>query len=444
MRELKRYKEELVALVLLSLLLLAVRWLSVHYWSGDVLLDAFGNPLPGEEGKLPGLYDLRSETETIAWTILRMVIYSLFAWLGVRVTMPSAYKWLKDQFDFGKLDGPQKVQMVFRLFAIMFFGLVLLHASGATGNQRECVIASARADLGVRELTGNNDGPRIEEYQRHVKAPLRSSWCVAMVSFHLSACGVENPKSAWSPAYSADVKRVWTPRKELRRPLPADVFTLYYPHLGRVGHGGFVEVDDGRYIKTIEGNTSGGGSRDGDGMYARRRELSKVHAITNYINDDAHRSALAGRAGHGQLQASAHTGTLRGAARQRGGAVHAARQRGVDRARFGARACAHRQAEDRDEEEGPSHNHAARERGAGHGHLCMRQRGHQGASVGQVDQAELFQEGGGAAHQDDNAHAQVGMVGTARRGCLHLPRDSQAAAHDHACVASVTCQPCTT
>jgi hypothetical protein len=397
MRELKRYKEELVALLLLSLVLLAVRWLGLHYWSA------------GPEDA-PNLYDLRSETETVSWTVLRMVIYSLFAWLGLRVTMPAAYAWMKDQFEFHKLTGEQKVQMVFRLFAIMFFGLVLLHASGAPASTRECVVASASADVGVRELTGRNDGPAVERYQRHVQAPPSSSWCAAFVSYHLSACGVANPRSAWSPAFALAKDRVWTPRKALRDPLPADVFTLYYPHLGRVGHAGLVAGRDGRYIRTLEGNTSGGGSRDGDGVYPRRRELSKVYAITNYIYDDAHRSALAKHAGHNRLQAQAHAATHTGAARQRGGALCAPRYHGMVRARLGAGDHQHRCAAHRDQAQGPRHQHAAGGWRPGHGHLRVRQCGHQAAPVGQVDQADHLAQAGGAAHRDSGAHPAVGLV----------------------------------
>lgn len=435
MRELKRYKEELVALVLLSLLLLAVRWLSTHYWVEPGVLDELGNVIPGKEGHLPSQYDLRSETETVSWTVLRMVIYSLFAWLGVRVTMPAAYKWLKDQFDFGKLTGEQKVQLIFRLFAIMFFGLVLLHASGAPAGTRECVLASARADLGVRELTGNNDGPRIEEYQRHVKAPLKSSWCVAMVSFHLSACGVDNPRSAWSPSYSLPKDRVWTPRKALRDPLPADVFTLYYPQLGRVGHGGLVERREGRYLHTVEGNTNGGGSRDGDGVHARRRELSKVFAITNYINDDAHRTAIR-HAGTGGLQANAATGEHNRAARQRGGAVRAQGHGDLDqegqRQRSGGTASAWARPAAGEPISERRNGHIERAQRGGRSELRLRQHGLQAAAPGQVDARDQRAQGGceGTGYRD--ARAEVGVVVAGHRHPGHAYAHTPAAAHDHA------------
>lgn len=432
MRELKRYKEELVAVLLLSLVMLTVRWLSVHYWS------------TGRPDDMPVQYDLRSETETIAWVALRMVIYSLIAWLGLRLTMPSAYDYLKRRFEFSTLSNEQKLQTSMRLFAIFFFGLVALHMSGAP-TTRECVISSARADLQVRELTGNNDGPRIAEYQRHVKAPLRSSWCVAFVSYHLSACGVTNPKSAWSPAYSSTNDRVWTPRKALRDPLPADVFTLYYPHLGRVGHGGFVVAKEGRYIRTLEGNTSGGGSREGDGVYERRRELSKVYAITNYIHDDATPSTSARQprpVGDDGLQASKGTHPHHGAARQRGGALRTKGHRDLDRQgqcqRPGGTASAWARPASCVQDTERSDGNAEREQRRGAGQLRVRQHGLQAPPLGQVDARDQLAEGHieGGDHRDRGA--LVVLVAARRSRPVRAMAPAQGGAAHHQSLASLT------
>jgi hypothetical protein len=45
-----------------------------------------------------------------------------------------------------------------------------------------------------------------------------------------------------------------------------------------VGHTGLVEKVSGDFAITIEGNTNNGGSRDGDGVYRRRRLLSTLLA----------------------------------------------------------------------------------------------------------------------------------------------------------------------
>lgn len=274
MRELLRYKEELALLGILSLVLLLVRWVSATVW-----------PTSGQ-------YDMAAQTETVFWTVLRVVIYALAAWMGLRVVAPKAYKHLKhnvvDQFD--TLPEAERGSFSLRMFAILFFGLVFLAMSGCTPAQaaavaaeRTCVAMNAAADVGVREASGRNDGPEVERYLAHVGLGAGHPWCAAFVSYHLDGCGVNNPRSAWSPAFALQKDQVWTPRKAFRSPRPGDVFSVWFGSLGRVGHVGFVTGVQGAYITTVEGNTSGPGSRDGDGVYARRRQLSKLHAITNYI-----------------------------------------------------------------------------------------------------------------------------------------------------------------
>jgi hypothetical protein len=279
MKELRGYKAELVVIVLLSTVLLGLRYVSANVW-----------PTTGQ-------YDLAAQTETVFWTVLRLVIYSLAAWVGLRAVAPKAYQHLKhDTIDaFDKLPVEQRSRYSLRMYAILFFGLVLLALSGCSPaqaatlatDQRTCVVMNAAADVGVREASGHNDGPEVERYLAHVGLGAGHPWCAAFVSYELSACGVRNPRSAWSPAFASVADQVWTPRKASRSPRPGDVFSIYFARLGRVGHVGLVSSLDGGYINTIEGNTSAPGSRDGDGVYARRRQLSKVHAITNYIRGES-------------------------------------------------------------------------------------------------------------------------------------------------------------
>ncbi|MCW5900484.1 MAG: CHAP domain-containing protein [Flavobacteriales bacterium] len=404
MRELKRYKEELAVIGLLSLVLLAVRWVSATVW-----------PTTGQ-------YDLAAETETVFWVGLRLVIYTLLTWVGLRVVAPRAYNWLKheivDRFD--DLTSEQKTSYSMRMYAILFFGLMLLAlggcASAATCDARTCVVESASADVGVRELTGKNDGPEVERYLAHVGLGKGYPWCAAFVSYHLSTCGVPNPLSAWSPAYATAAKQVWTPRKASRSPLPGDVFSLYYSNLKRVGHVGFVQALEGRYITTVEGNTNGPGSREGDGVYSRKRELSKVHAITSYIPDAP---AAAGRSASGAVRAGRmqdakeHT-AHRGAARQRGGLLAA--QRHGDHRAEGQRsaACAFATtwselaagASDRRQ----CHGRAVHPGRPGQGAMPVRQLGPGGEAVGAVAEGELLSPGSPGGSDRGDTDAQVGVV----------------------------------
>ncbi len=57
---------------------------------------------------------------------------------------------------------------------------------------------------------------------------------------------------------------------------PADVFGIWFHSMGRVAHVGLVERNEGEWLVTLEGNTNGGGLRDGDGVYRRRRLATNV------------------------------------------------------------------------------------------------------------------------------------------------------------------------
>ena len=49
-----------------------------------------------------------------------------------------------------------------------------------------------------------------------------------------------------------------------------------------IGHTGLVYDEDEAFIYTIEGNTGSGGSRDGDGVYRRKRLKKSVHCVSRW------------------------------------------------------------------------------------------------------------------------------------------------------------------
>jgi hypothetical protein len=46
---------------------------------------------------------------------------------------------------------------------------------------RQSIITIASAELGIKEATGNNDGPRVEEYLRYTNLGSGYEWCSAFV-----------------------------------------------------------------------------------------------------------------------------------------------------------------------------------------------------------------------------------------------------------------------
>ncbi len=143
------------------------------------------------------------------------------------------------------------------------------------------------AEIGVKELTGKNDGARVEAYLKTVGLGKGFAWCAAFVKYCLLKAGVREATRINGMALSVhDPSRfVYFKGKyyaELKR---SDVFTLYYTSLGRIGHTGFYDGWANKSMGTyfsVEGNTNGGGSRDGDGVYRRVRQIGGTYSINRW------------------------------------------------------------------------------------------------------------------------------------------------------------------
>jgi len=134
----------------------------------------------------------------------------------------------------------------------------------------------ARAELGVRELTGKNDGIKVEGYLKYVGFKKGNPWCAAYVSWVFKQAGYPAPKTAWSPALF--------PTDHLEKePSVGMVFGIYFSDLKRIGHCGLVENLQGDFVLTIEGNTNVEGSREGQGVYRRLRHKRTIHKYANWL-----------------------------------------------------------------------------------------------------------------------------------------------------------------
>lgn len=147
--------------------------------------------------------------------------------------------------------------------------------------QRQCVCETFRAELGVREATGNNDGEHVEKYLLSVQLGPGYAWCAAFVNWSMRKCGVIGPQAAaWSPSW-------FPPGKQLadnRQPVHGDVFGIYFASKQRIAHVGFIDEVKENHFVTIEGNTNDAGSREGDGVYRKYRIKKQVSAIANWID----------------------------------------------------------------------------------------------------------------------------------------------------------------
>lgn len=145
------------------------------------------------------------------------------------------------------------------------------------------------AQIGVRELTGNNDGKYVEIYLRSVGLSKGNPWCAAFVHYCLARGGVSNSISGYAPTSLDKNNLVMYGRRFYVKPHYADVVSFYFPSKHRISHTAFFDEDMGNgFYKSVEGNTGGGGAignivRDGDGVYMMKRSYNATYAISRRI-----------------------------------------------------------------------------------------------------------------------------------------------------------------
>jgi hypothetical protein len=130
----------------------------------------------------------------------------------------------------------------------------------------------------VKEATNHNDGRWVEAMLRLVGHTKGAPWCAAFVCMVLDiAFKGANPLPATA---SCDVllefarKQGWLQET----PIVGDVFLVMRAPKDAV-HTGIVTGVGDLAVKTIEGNTNAGGSRDGWGVFARERRRKGLQFI---------------------------------------------------------------------------------------------------------------------------------------------------------------------
>lgn len=147
------------------------------------------------------------------------------------------------------------------------------------------VIEVAMQEVGVREATGQNDGFHVEKYLATTGLSGGYAWCAALVNWVMLQVGYDIPATlrAWSPSWFPPNKTFWINGvAEFIQPIPGDVFGIYFKSKGRIAHVGLIKKWKGHYANTIEGNTNDAGSREGDGVYIKRRMKKQIEKISRW------------------------------------------------------------------------------------------------------------------------------------------------------------------
>jgi hypothetical protein len=141
--------------------------------------------------------------------------------------------------------------------------------------------------VGVKEATGKNDGVEVGKYLATVGLGQGYHWCAAFVKWtfaqrRVATTGTNGRADTWFPVARRIYQR---PSGYVAVPQQADLFGLYYANLGRIAHVGFIDHwDQARgQAATVEGNTNDGGSRNGDGVYRKRRLIRQIYAVSKWV-----------------------------------------------------------------------------------------------------------------------------------------------------------------
>ena len=173
-------------------------------------------------------------------------------------------------------------------------------ANGQTISERNNVLRQKvqqiyTSQIGIREQEINS-GPQVQQYLSYVNLPKGNPWCAAFVCWVYGQANVPNPKSGWSPDLFKPDRIIWeraesskykieSSERTTNNRLPGigDVFGIYFPDKKRIAHVGFVDQWDGAWLITVEGNTNVSGSREGDGVYRKRRPVQSIFQVARYI-----------------------------------------------------------------------------------------------------------------------------------------------------------------
>ena len=137
--------------------------------------------------------------------------------------------------------------------------------------------------IGVREKTGTNDGPEVEMFLHSVGLGKGYAWCAAFVKYCMLEAGIKAAERMNGMAMSTENKKnfVFKNGKFIKEPQPGDVGTLYYARLNRIGHTFFWDKKVNQSIfESVEGNTNMAGSREGDGVYRKKRSYNATFSIS--------------------------------------------------------------------------------------------------------------------------------------------------------------------
>lgn len=154
----------------------------------------------------------------------------------------------------------------------------------------QAIVTIATAEIGVEEVNGTNCGPRVDEYKAAtwLNPKVGWPWCAAFACWVVreaaKLAGVEFTKTFKRPRTAgawdfenwslAQDRSTWTKKPHGGDIEPGDIVIFKFSHIGFA----VSKPDKNGFVMTVEGNTDAAGSREGGGVFRKRRRLSQIRS----------------------------------------------------------------------------------------------------------------------------------------------------------------------
>lgn len=152
------------------------------------------------------------------------------------------------------------------------------------------IVRIARLEIGTEEVDGTNCGVRVNEYKAAtwLDSTKPWPWCAAFVCWVVRRALIEaevketrtfkRPRTAgawdmenWSLKQD---KSTWLKKPHDGDIAAGDIVVFRFSHIGFAVDA----PDEQGYVLTVEGNTDQVGSREGGGVYLKRRHVSAIRS----------------------------------------------------------------------------------------------------------------------------------------------------------------------
>jgi hypothetical protein len=160
------------------------------------------------------------------------------------------------------------------------------------------IVRIAKAEVGIEEIDGTNCGPRVNQYKATTWLPADQPWpwCAAFVCWvireafksagadtHTGTFSIPQTAGAWdfeNWSMKQDLT-TWTRKPHRGDIQPGDICVFTFSHIGFAASA----PDADGFVRTLEGNTDAAGSREGGGVFAKRRHISKIRSRIRFRQD---------------------------------------------------------------------------------------------------------------------------------------------------------------